>query len=81
MIVRRVQATALENIMLYPDEDLVETALPSSEAQGQDHIAGIKEDNSTEDAAADDNNQQSITSPHNDNNESSPNTRATAIQQ
>jgi hypothetical protein len=77
LIVRRVQATALEN-RLYPDEDLVETALrPSSEARGQDHIAGTGEDNSTEDDVADNNNQQSITSPHNDN-ESLPNTRAKA---
>ena len=77
LIVRRVQATALEN-MLYPDEDLVETALcPLSEARGQDHIAGTGEDNSTEDDVADNNNQQSITSPHNDN-ESLPNTRAKA---
>ena len=77
LIVRKVQATALEN-MLYLDEDLVETALrPSSEAQGQDHIAGTGEDDSTEDDVADNNNQQSITSAHNDN-ESSPNTRAKA---
>jgi hypothetical protein len=77
LIVRRVQATALENV-LYPDKDLVESALcPSSEARGQDHIAGTGEDDSTEDDVADNNNQQSITSAHNDN-ESSPNTRAKA---
>jgi hypothetical protein len=71
LIVRRVQATALEN-MLYPDEDLETGVLPLSEAaRGQDHIDGAGEDDSTEDAADDDDNQQSVAAAADDDDQQS----------